>query len=52
MFNIVEILPDGTDRIMNSEPYRFYAEAWADAHSLAQQERQLGSTSSFTIRPA
>ena len=52
MFNIVEILADGTEQIINSAPYRSESEAWADAHSLARKERQMGSTSMFTVRPA
>jgi hypothetical protein len=52
MFNIIEILADGTEQIINSAPYGSESEAWADAHWIAQQERQLGSSSTFTVRPA
>ena len=52
MFNIVEIRADGTAQIINSEPYRNEGEAWVDAHGIANAERQMRSTSTFTVRPA
>jgi hypothetical protein len=52
MFNIVEIRADGTEQIINSAPYRSEGEAWVDAHWIASAERQMGSTSTFTVRPA
>ena len=45
MYNIVEILADGTEHIINSAPYRSAGEAWADARWIALAERQMGSTS-------
>jgi len=51
MFNIVEIRADGTEQIINSASYPTEGEAWADAHWIALAERQLGSTSTFTVRP-
>ena len=52
MFNIVEIRADGTEQVINSAPYRSEAEAWVDAHWIAITEHQMGSTSTFTVRPA
>jgi hypothetical protein len=52
MFNIVEIRADGAEQIINREPYRSEGEAWEDAHWIALAERQMGSTSTFTVRPA
>ena len=52
MFNIIEILADGSEQIINTAPYRSESEAWADAHWIALAERQLGSSSTFTVRPA
>jgi hypothetical protein len=52
MFNIIEILANGSELIINSAPCGSESEAWADAHSLARKERQTGSTSTFTVRPA
>ena len=51
-FNIIEILADGTEQVINNAPYRSEGEAWADAHWIALNERQLGSLSTFTVRPA
>jgi hypothetical protein len=52
MFNIVEIRADGTEQIINSAPYRSAGEAWVDAHGIALTERQMGTTSTFPVRPA
>jgi hypothetical protein len=52
MFNIIEIRTGGTEHVINTEPYHSEGEAWADAHWIALVERQLGSTSTFTVRPA
>ena len=52
MFNIVEIRADGTEQIINSAPYRSAGEAWVGAHGIALAERQMGNTSTFTVRPA
>jgi hypothetical protein len=52
MFNIIEILADGTEQIINSTPYRSEGEAWVDAHWIALAEQQMGSTSTFTVRSA
>ena len=52
MFNIIEILTDGTEHVINTEPYHSEGEAWVDAHGIAITEHQMGSTSTFTVRPA
>ncbi len=52
MFTIVEVRADGTEQIINGAPYHSKDEAWADAHWIALVEQQMGSTSSFTVRPA
>jgi hypothetical protein len=46
MFNIIEILADGSEQIINAAPYRGESEAWADAHWIALAEPH----SSWTMR--